>query len=64
MRCKDSNNADDDSVCCSYYTNETDTNTTEICGKDSGLPKIMGGNDTDINEYPWMALLEYKNSST
>lgn len=33
------------------------------CGPTSTVNKILGGNDTDIDEFPWMALLQYRNST-
>lgn len=31
------------------------------CGVQTAESKIVGGNLTDLDEFPWMALLEYKN---
>lgn len=32
-----------------------------LCGRDTLVDKIGGGKDTDIREFPWTALLRYKN---
>ena len=31
-----------------------------VCGLLNGDERIVGGNMTEIDEYPWMALLEYQ----
>lgn len=36
----------------------------EICGEQVFGNRIHGGNVTGIDEYPWMALLEYQNRGT
>ncbi|XP_072946210.1 transmembrane protease serine 9-like [Epargyreus clarus] len=56
-----------------YFKNETTTNATcefkdqiaDICGTHlrrfrKKRVKIVGGNDVDIGDYPWLALLEYE----
>ncbi|XP_053660449.1 CLIP domain-containing serine protease B14-like [Anopheles marshallii] len=41
-------------VCCPQFTNEP------RCGPSAVVDRIMGGNDTEIGEYPWMALLRFQ----
>lgn len=33
---------------------------SDICGPTVFEDKIYGGNDTGLDEFPWMALLQYK----
>lgn len=33
------------------------------CGPAGAANRILGGNDTSIDEFPWMALLQYRNST-
>lgn len=47
------NNSSSPRVCC-----EANVPSTKVCGAD-GTDRIYGGNVTDIDEFPWMALLEY-----
>ncbi|XP_052901921.1 CLIP domain-containing serine protease B14-like [Anopheles moucheti] len=41
-------------VCCPQFANEAN------CGAPVIVSRITGGNDTDIGEYPWMALLRFR----
>lgn len=34
----------------------------DTCGEDAGEDRIIGGNVTNIDQYPWLALVEYRNS--
>ena len=34
----------------------------DVCGLVNIINRIHGGNETDIEEYPWLALLEYSES--
>ncbi|XP_073961108.1 phenoloxidase-activating enzyme-like isoform X2 [Choristoneura fumiferana] len=37
--------------------------TTDCCGQDGSSNRITGGNATAIDQYPWLALIEYKKDS-
>lgn len=41
-------------VCCPQFTNEPQ------CGPSAFGVRIIGGNDTEIGEYPWIALLRFQ----
>uniref|UniRef100_A0A182W9F1 CLIP domain-containing serine protease n=1 Tax=Anopheles minimus TaxID=112268 RepID=A0A182W9F1_9DIPT len=41
-------------VCCPQVTNDPQ------CGPSSFVVRVMGGNDTEIGEYPWLALLRFQ----
>uniref|UniRef100_V5GX21 CLIP domain-containing serine protease n=2 Tax=Anoplophora glabripennis TaxID=217634 RepID=V5GX21_ANOGL len=49
-------------MCCPFEVKPVSSNllpSAEICGV--GTPdKIYGGTEADLNEYPWMALIEYQ----
>uniref|UniRef100_A0AAG5CQ92 CLIP domain-containing serine protease n=1 Tax=Anopheles atroparvus TaxID=41427 RepID=A0AAG5CQ92_ANOAO len=61
----------DVTVCCADGVTTTDRNLTSArgtlpdpkkfeCGLDSLADRIVGGNDTAIDEFPWYALLQYQ----
>lgn len=46
-------------VCCDKLQNETDW-PNPPCGRSVAKPKITDGQDTDLDDFRWMVLLEYK----
>lgn len=47
-------------ICCAR--NETKLDLPDIleCGKPSADVKVIGGNDTQLDEFPWLVVLEYR----
>lgn len=54
-------NSTDPMVCCLGYGTEIDVPDRTICGNSGSQIKILGGDDADIDEFRWMAVLEYRN---
>lgn len=48
-------------VCCSERVSVTDSPGPDVCGDDTNAGKITGGENAQLDEYRWMALLEYRN---
>lgn len=54
------------SVCCGKPTSRNPSNVDALlpkdseCGRSGDQDRIFGGNETAIDQYPWMALVEYR----
>lgn len=55
-----SGNESNSMICCTGHQIETDLPDISVCGNDTAASKILNGFDTEIDEYPWMVVIEFR----